>query len=37
MELGRTAQRLSGAHPASGFAGVMHDKNGELMLSLQRA
>jgi hypothetical protein len=35
MELGRAAQRLTCAHAARGFASVMHDEHGELMLSLQ--
>ncbi len=37
MELGRTAQRLAGAHAAGRFAGVMHHEHGELVLPLQGA
>jgi hypothetical protein len=37
MELGRATQRLAGAHASGGFAGVMHDEHGEMVLSLQRA
>ncbi len=35
MELGRAAQRVSGAHAAGGFAGVIHHEHGEAVLSLQ--
>ena len=34
MELGGSAQRLAGAHAAGGFAGVVHDEHGELVLML---
>ncbi len=37
MELGGAAQRLAGAHASGGFAGVMHEEHGKLVLSLQRA
>src|SRR5262249_20809820 len=37
VELGRAAQRLTGADAASAFLGVMNDQNGKAMASLQRA